>query len=963
MDVDESELGDRTVDAGHDTDGIEPLTSLGVTSPLETAAGLLLDRTPDPLGEIDLSSVLVVTPGRRAGRQLLLAIDEAATTRGRRFVPPTFTTLAALDEFLATGTRPAVADDAAVLAAIAAAIGQAAVPDDDDPLRWLPQDPDPIERHALARRIHDADRVVRAGGSTWNAVEILATSRGGDGSRYRGIASVMADADEILGNFGLVRRDVAIETVIGDLQSSTGEVGSWREIVLVGVVDLGERDRRLLRAAARRGLMIRVFVIADADRIRGFDRFGAVVPAVWKESPPIVPMESIQLEVRPIDAAMAVVTWLEERQNEGGGRLDPDAVSLVLADESIGETIRRELQASGASVHLGQGRAPLSDGPARTLERLASWFERPDSSNLGVLLADPGIDSAVRSTSGVSSALSDWSSWAADQLPRPLGSGWLDAPESAPSVVRDRSARLSKVDSALADLLRSSSGPTHPDRLTTQVDVIVDLLARIDLAAGDASGWSDSSLRAVRTAAERLSGIPSELSPIVDLAQAIRMFLDTLRSVSQPDPAMTDSLETIGWLEGPFDPASRILIIALHDAAVPGSAEDQVLPDSIRCELGLESACRRSARDAWVLSTMLGRDPKLRVILPKEDAAGERLVPSRLLFGDGGAALARRVSHLFKEPVPRMATGTKCTAFQRMKPPENQGGIERPSMSVTEFRLHLQSPYRYWLRYGLGLKSEPPAGHELDARHFGTVMHAAVEAFGRHEIDRVKSGGSPLTDPDEILREMLDGMHAALDAVARGSTSPTLRLQTRICEERLRRVAAIQAARALEGWTIQEVEWTIDRELDMPDGRPQRVKGRIDRIDRHPQHGWMVIDFKTSESGDGPDKVHLASDGSWLDLQLPLYRWAVSQTPDHPPVDRIASAYFVVGGEAKGIGILQSKEIDGLFDEAMAKARDVVTEVRNGDFGAVGTARLFPDDPVGLLMRMAAVGSDEEGDG
>ena len=92
---------------------------LGVIDPLAEAAARLLDREPDPLGEIDLSTVVVVTPGRRAGRQLLVALDDAAAEMGRRFVAPTFTTLAALDESLAI---PAAAPSALATASATVAV-------------------------------------------------------------------------------------------------------------------------------------------------------------------------------------------------------------------------------------------------------------------------------------------------------------------------------------------------------------------------------------------------------------------------------------------------------------------------------------------------------------------------------------------------------------------------------------------------------------------------------------------------------------------------------------------------------------------------------------------------------------------------------------------------------------------------------------------------------------------------
>ena len=71
-----------------------------------------------------------------------------------------------------------------------------------------------------------------------------------------------------------------------------------------------------------------------------------------------------------------------------------------------------------------------------------------------------------------------------------------------------------------------------------------------------------------------------------------------------------------------------------------------------------------------------------------------------------------------------------------------------------------------------------------------------------------------------------------------------------------------------------------------------RVTGRIDRIDHHPDLGWRLIDFKSSDSGTTPDKAHRKSD-RWIDLQLPLYRGLhAARLPGSPDAVDIATGYF-----------------------------------------------------------------------
>lgn len=973
----------------HADGGLHPPVALGAAAPLTEAARLLLDRPADALGEIDLSSVVVVTPGRRAGRQLLVALDEAATAAGVRFVPPGTTTLPELDGGLGL-PRPAVADPTTTLAAIESALrdavdtsGVVATPTAEDARRWLPLDADPLELHTLSRRLHDADRSILAADRTWIEVADVARDLGGDDQRYLGVADVLADARRRLASVGLVTRDDAIADAIESLGHGL-VTGLVSEVVLLGTVDPTPRDRRLLDAAVRAGVQVRPFVIAEAGDLDRFDRVGGVAIDVGDASPskpvvpvvPVVPMTSIQIEARPMDAATALADWLGAQATASGEGVDPDEVAIVLADEAVGETVRRELQARGVAVHLGSGRSAVATGLARSLERLSAWFDAMDSTALGGLLADPVIGAAVEARRIVDpahaepdratpDAWADWAAWASEQMPREIAPGWVGPDhERLADAVRRRRGRLLAAEDALRTLLGDE---TAAGSLSATVTELLGLLGRLDAAAadvsGDVSGWSDGALRVVRKVADAMLAIPPSLQPTLSRRDVVRRMLDSMRFETIPDPGDPNAVETIGWLDAPFDPASQVAIVGLHDAAVPGRAEDPWLPQSIRRALSIEDAERRLARDAWVFSTLLARDPGLRVIVPRRNAGGEELVPSRLLFGDRGLALARRVRRLFGAVEPRSTPTVARTSFARFQPAEASGGsvVSRPTMSVTEFRNYLQSPYRYWLRHILGLDVSVPVGVELDARFFGIVLHDAVEFFGHREIARLAEGRAPLVDPDVIHRELLEGLRASLDARTAGPPGSGLRLQHRIIERRLRRVAEVQAARTLDGWRVHAVEWTIDLDLDMHDGPPQRVKGRIDRIDRHDEHGWMLLDFKTSDSNKSPDAAHLRKD-VWIDLQLPLYRWAASFADGAPDIDDIRSGYFLAGSGLEKIGVHPSKRIDPMFEEAIDTAREVVHSIRSGFFGLVGDAEPHADDPISLLMRTTALSADGEDD-
>jgi hypothetical protein len=543
---------------------------------------------------------------------------------------------------------------------------------------------------------------------------------------------------------------------------------------------------------------------------------------------------------------------------------------------------------------------------------------------------------------------------------------------------------LEHVDASIRSLL----GPFHPGEgidgtaaTRTVSQWAVELFGLIDRleVANDPGVFSMRSLQSVREIVGGLASIPREIDSLVTSANALEIIIEIISRTAVVDSSGPSALETIGWLESPFDPAPRRVVLGMHDAAVPGRIDDPILPDRLRSRMGLDDERRRTARDRWVLSTILARDPEAAFILSRRDLGGEPLVPSRLLFGisaiPSGEApgpitgtqaekLAEKVGHVFGPVSRRRGRGAASSSFGRFDPP-GPGSCEVPApavLSVTAFRDYLASPYRFWLKRILRLDVRTPVGTELDPRLFGIVLHDAVEAFGRKEMDRRKAGHHPTTDLDVVHGEMLDGMQTSIARLTGGEEdgSAALRLQRRIIERRLRKVAEVEVRRRIDGWRIHAVEARFDVELDIPGEKSQPITGRIDRIDHHPSHGWQLLDFKTSDAGKSPDQVHhQRSTGAWFDLQLPLYRWAAPSILDGATPGSVGTGYFVVGADLDRIDVIESDRIDGLLDDAIETARHVVRAIRAGRFeSSIDDAPPWEGDPVSLLMRTTALVAD-----
>jgi ATP-dependent helicase/DNAse subunit B len=111
------------------------------------------------------------------------------------------------------------------------------------------------------------------------------------------------------------------------------------------------------------------------------------------------------------------------------------------------------------------------------------------------------------------------------------------------------------------------------------------------------------------------------------------------------------------------------------------------------------------------------------------------------------------------------------------------------------------------------------------------------------------------------------------------------------------------------------------------------LRGKIDRVDFNHRTGeWMILDYKTSDSGHGPIRIHHGSErisDEWLDLQLPLYR-------------HLARAQGIEGTVRLGYVLLPKHPPERAFElaewsddqlaAAIDSAREIVRKIRAGTF-------------------------------
>jgi ATP-dependent helicase/nuclease subunit B len=447
----------------------------------------------------------------------------------------------------------------------------------------------------------------------------------------------------------------------------------------------------------------------------------------------------------------------------------------------------------------------------------------------------------------------------------------------------------------------------------------------------------------------------------------LELFAENRRSEDKPDGA----LELQGWLELLFEDAPHLVVAGCNDGSMPGAVSgDPFLPEQIRGRLGLKTNGERFARDAYVLQAIAAcraERGRIELLVGKFSAEGDPLRPSRLLLRCADSELPKRVEFLFR-PADKTRPSLAWRRAWQLKPaqaeiflssrPSRPEWVERElfetdpaeraapkfaeRLPATAFRDYLHCPFRFYLKYALGIRPFDPQKLELDSLDFGTLCHDALEAMGRERALR------DCTDP-AVLRDFLI---SRLDGAAReryGARPPVpLIIQIESARQRLAHAAEVQAAQRAQGWVIEQTEKNYRLEIG-----GLAVTAKIDRIDRHEKTGHRrLLDYKTSDRSSGPQKAHARAAGAeseapefsrfvvdgkqmaWKDLQLPIYCEALgAETSGAAAGPSVSAGYFNLPKAVGQTGLeLWDDYTSEIHAAAMRCAEGVAAAVKAGVF-------------------------------
>jgi DNA helicase-2/ATP-dependent DNA helicase PcrA len=186
-------------------------------------------------------------------------------------------------------------------------------------------------------------------------------------------------------------------------------------------------------------------------------------------------------------------------------------------------------------------------------------------------------------------------------------------------------------------------------------------------------------------------------------------------------------------------------------------------------------------------------------------------------------------------------------------------------LSASDLDLYLTCPLKYKFARVFGIPQEPTVN-----QRFGILIHNVLERFHK---EREEDGSG-----EESLRRLMRLFEAGWRRSGFGSSDDELQFRDRARE-------AMRLYWEQERASEAEPVW-LERKFDFQIG-PHHLRGRVDRVDRLPEGGYELIDYKT---GQRKTEVDLAED-----LQLALYRLAAREAWDLEA--RSGSYYYVLDAE------------------------------------------------------------------
>ncbi len=887
-------------------------------APLErTAEWLHTEYGPGTERNSNLSEVVVVLPGARAGRTLREVLAQKMPCDWQP--PKTVTTGQLTDEFIRLDPPPApqlvrtLAWEQALRSLGAAEIRAllAEQPKQNDKKAWR-------DLAAEVRGVF-SDLAAECTDFCRVSAKAMETKGLGEQRRWRTLALAQEAAEGILKAVGMC------DPHRGRLRALDRNelVDPGRQVVLAGIVEANGLVRKLVGSLEK----VNALVFAPESRRDAFDEVGCLRPKVWLERKWAVPIDNWQIAMGPDDQARkaleAIARWK--------GAYSAEQITIGLGDSEVAPFLERSFNDHRISTRDAKGIEFGSTPPARLLKGALTFLRKPNFVGLAALVRHPDVEDYLTAPLELEeyTCAQILDGYHGDHLPGAVPQPWLNALKDRDSGRNDLARQLGE---AVQEWLSPMGG--EPRLLSDWADQIRELLSGIYGERKFDRALPEDHL--TRSALLGLAKVLTELAEIPPGSDSPHLGVEVLELVlsaaseehiqaAEPEGGKP-TVEMLGWLELAFDDAPALVVTGFNETFIPKSVvSDRYLPNSLRTELGLPADQDRLGRDLFTLEWLINTRKQVLLLTGRHNMNGDPLRPSRLAFQGTDQEILERIRWFLKKDTQAASDSSPALAERVLPLPDE---LTEPTWSASAIGAYLQNPYMFAINYMTDLKTLDDRDPEMNGRVFGNLGHKVLYRFAQ----------SPLkasTDPDAIASWLEKTLDAECESRFGAGPLPAVQLQCRQLAWRLGLFARAQAARTEEGWRIKLAEWKPTKRVTLNvNGEEVPLTGIIDRLDQHEDGRWAILDYKFSETAKTPEKAHQRS-GSWQSVQLPLYAHLAHEVVG----DMLPQlGYFNLSATAAKVDVAEKWDAT-IVKEALQESSRVVLEVRE-KLG--GGSREFP---------------------
>ena len=899
---------------------------------------------------LDLTSALVIVPTKNAGRRLRETLAIRAAEQGAAVFPP----LVVTPDFLFSPERlPSSAESlpvatpqiaqwlwTATLLKIPFANFRRVFPVDpvERSLRWA--NDTASELLAVKRLLAESQLTFATAGEILSDEDI-------EPGRWAELAEIEAIAAREIGGCGFREESSAQFDAAANGQLDP----SITSVFVCGVPDLRPIAAKAIDHLSNQ-LTLSILVHAPESEAAHFDRLGRPLADSWldREIPIPAPETNIIRTASTFDQAAVAVKMLSE--------LDAPAkqAAFGIPDASLSIPLAEALEKQDLKSYDPAGKTLAGEGIYYLLKTLAEIIETQSFAAFRRLLNCPGaIDSIIRRISTGDGKLSG--SRLISQFDDLIIRTMPERLDDARAAVKRQFSKCPEMGAAI-DWMQIWCRRFKDEAFD---EVLREFL--ISLYEGKTLDASDITQSILSEVAESISSLSEDIAatanafpkPLKEI-EHFEMLLSMLKSRQVYPEREPDEVDLQGWIELLWEDAPLLIVTGMNDHAVPESViGHSFLPDTARQILGVPCNDDRFSRDAYFLTSMIHSrnrpGEEIKLLFGSTNSGGDPLRPSRLLFQCPVEELPDRTLQLFAEIDSNERTEAKSIAFQLKPLPLDPDNYIFQQLSPTSLKQYLACPFRFYLSKGLKMDRVETDKREMNAADFGNLVHNTLEFFALDEEAR------KLTDAAAIKEYFFTEVDRQLSSQFGSRLSTPVIIQRESARKRLGWWAELEAQHRDEGWAITEAEATFGTE-DWPfQIGGVTIKGRIDRVEKHPELGTRVIDFKTFSPGSGSsrktvDTYHLSTikrtespddyaewkrvkneEGKelrWTDLQLPLYCLAMAA---EYPGTTIHAAYATLGKSEAEIALDVWETLDErLLATAKKCAEGAVAAIVAGEF-------------------------------